>query len=523
MLLGALLASLFLTLLPQVARPARAADERCFPETGKCASGAFLQYWDEHGGLAQQGLPLTDVMSEVNPADGNTYQVQYFERARFEAHPENQAPYTILLGLLGREQYRAKYGVMSQGDGGSIAPEQGCRDFSQTGHMICGPFLAYWNNNGGLAQQGLQLTDVFGEKSLADGKWYQVQYFERARFEYHPENKAPNIVLLGLLGSEQFLSKYSTTLGPGSWAKVVDTAPTTGLRLRQGPNPWEALLAILPEGSLLQIVAGPQTGGNGDPWYNVIAAGQQGWVDGIYLEATAAPSVPPPAPAPDPPRSDLAVGSWGEVSGTAGTTGLRLRAAPSPAEKLLTVFPEGTKLKILEGPTQGANNDPWYRVAWNGSWGWVDGIYLVPTDAPPASNPAPPASTPTPPGTAGGDALVKVVMEQVGKPYVWGGNGPDAFDCSGLTVYAARKALGITLPRTADAQAFSGVHVDADKLIPGDLVFYENTYAPGITHVGVYIGGGRWVSAQDEKTGVVIISLDEPYWKSRYAGARRIT
>ena len=103
MMLGALLASLFLTLLPQAARHASAAEERCFPETGKCASGAFLQYWTANGGLAQQGLPRTDVMPEVNPADGKTYQVQYFERARFEAHPENKAPYDVLLGQLGRQ------------------------------------------------------------------------------------------------------------------------------------------------------------------------------------------------------------------------------------------------------------------------------------------------------------------------------------------------------------------------------------------------------------------------------------
>jgi cell wall-associated NlpC family hydrolase len=114
-------------------------------------------------------------------------------------------------------------------------------------------------------------------------------------------------------------------------------------------------------------------------------------------------------------------------------------------------------------------------------------------------------------------------MAQVGKPYVWGGTGPDGFACSGLTLFAARKALGVTLPRVAVDQFTAGVAVKPDELQPGDLFSYANTYTTGISHVGIYIGGGRCVSALDEKIGVKAISLDEPYWKQRYAGARRIT
>ena len=65
--------------------------------------------------------------------------------------------------------------------------------------------------------------------------------------------------------------------------------------------------------------------------------------------------------------------------------------------------------------------------------------------------------------------------------------------------------------------------VPAKICVDGDLVFYENTYGPGITHVGIYIGNNQWVSAENEASGVKISSLDEPYWKARYAGARRIT
>src|SRR5438309_663956 len=74
---------------------------RTFPETGKTVSGKFLAYWDTHGGLAQQGYPISDEMQEVSETDGKSYTVQYFERAMFELHPENTAPYDVLLSLLG--------------------------------------------------------------------------------------------------------------------------------------------------------------------------------------------------------------------------------------------------------------------------------------------------------------------------------------------------------------------------------------------------------------------------------------
>ena len=114
-----LLAALMATAFGQGPTPVSAqvsSDSTCqtFPETGFKVCGRFLDYWNSHGGLAQQGLPISNEFDETNPAppagDGQVHRVQYFQRARFEYHPENQAPYDVLLGLLGSEQYAAKYG-----------------------------------------------------------------------------------------------------------------------------------------------------------------------------------------------------------------------------------------------------------------------------------------------------------------------------------------------------------------------------------------------------------------------------
>src|SRR5215210_7438232 len=80
--------------------PAQAqAGSRTFPETGKTVNGKFLTYWDTHGGLAQQGFPISGEMRETSDTDGKVYTVQYFERAVFEAHPEFASPNDVLLSL----------------------------------------------------------------------------------------------------------------------------------------------------------------------------------------------------------------------------------------------------------------------------------------------------------------------------------------------------------------------------------------------------------------------------------------
>ena len=176
---------------------------RMFPETGKSVNGIFLTYWDANGGLTQQGYPISSVMQEQSQMDGKTYTVQYFERSVMEYHPENQAPYNVLLSQLGTFQYEAKY---PNGASGQVADKSGAY-FPQTGHYVGGAFLKYWQEHGGVTQQGYPISDQFTEVSPLNGKAYTVQYFERSVFELHPENQAPYNVLLSQLGTFQYKAK----------------------------------------------------------------------------------------------------------------------------------------------------------------------------------------------------------------------------------------------------------------------------------------------------------------------------
>jgi hypothetical protein len=98
---------LLLLALLGVSQPVQAqSDRHTFPETGQTVSGAFWAYWQAHGGLAQQGYPISGEFIETSALDGKPYTVQYFERAVFEAHPENAPPYDVLLSQLGRQRYQ---------------------------------------------------------------------------------------------------------------------------------------------------------------------------------------------------------------------------------------------------------------------------------------------------------------------------------------------------------------------------------------------------------------------------------
>lgn len=220
---------------PVSAQLSQPADRRHFPETGFYVEGLFLNYWEEHGGLPQQGYPISSQFLEMSDLDGKTYQVQYFERAVFEMHPENQPPHNVLLSQLGTFRYRAKYG-----EAGAPNQQPNMKDaqlFKETGFYVGGIFLQYWQSHGGLPQQGYPISNEFSEVSDLDGKSYTVQYFERAVFEVHPENPPPYNVLLSQLGTFRLKEKYPAgpPSGGGDPPNPVDPVPPP--KATAQPNP----------------------------------------------------------------------------------------------------------------------------------------------------------------------------------------------------------------------------------------------------------------------------------------------
>ncbi len=115
--------------------------------------------------------------------------------------------------------------------------------------------------------------------------------------------------------------------------------------------------------------------------------------------------------------------------------------------------------------------------------------------------------------------VISQASKYKGVPYVFGGTTPKGFDCSGYVQYVF-KNVKANLPRLADAQALEGVYINQSQLKPGDLVFFS-TYEPGASHVGIYAGNHQFWNATSSR-GVMLSSLKEDYWRTRYYGARRV-
>jgi len=115
--------------------------------------------------------------------------------------------------------------------------------------------------------------------------------------------------------------------------------------------------------------------------------------------------------------------------------------------------------------------------------------------------------------------LISAAKEFLGVPYIWGGTTPAGFDCSGFTSYVFSRQ-GITLPRLSLDQYGVGTPVNFNNLIPGDLVFFNLSSGKKVSHVGIYIGDGEFISATSSK-GIAIYNFT-PYWSNSYVGARRV-
>jgi hypothetical protein len=181
-------------------------DQRCFAEVEFCISGRIREFWEQNGGLPVFGFPIT--AQRLETIDGQAYQVQWFQRNRLELHPENEAPFDVLLGRLGAdvlEQQGRSWFTFPRS-----AAQEGCRYFPETGQNLCGDMLNVWQASGleldgrpgfsedeSLALLGMPISPPQTE-TLDDGQTRTVQWFERARFEIH----APGDVRRSLLGTE---------------------------------------------------------------------------------------------------------------------------------------------------------------------------------------------------------------------------------------------------------------------------------------------------------------------------------
>ena len=215
-------AVLLALLLPAVWPGVAAADGRWryFSETGCWVGNDFLDFFEAHGGLDVFGFPIENATVEANVG------VQYFQRARMELHLEQSAAYRIQLGLLGQQVYGRIDPPVPAGQR-PAAGDRTHRYFPETGQVVSFAFLDFFNSRGGVDIFGYPISGELTEKGIS------VQYFQRARMEWHPENAPQYRVQLGLLGAEVF-----------SQRGVV--RPTPSLPVLVTPQPTKPAATVVP-------------------------------------------------------------------------------------------------------------------------------------------------------------------------------------------------------------------------------------------------------------------------------------
>ncbi|MDO4516057.1 MAG: NlpC/P60 family protein [Bacillota bacterium] len=198
-------------------------------------------------------------------------------------------------------------------------------------------------------------------------------------------------------------------------------------------------------------------------------------------------------------------------------SGLRVRQGPGTSYAILATVTDGSVFPIT-GKTNG-----WYQITYNGRTGYVSADYLLQQNGENCDDSSNVIHPIQPPANFDGNLAQRIVdyaLQFEGYPYVWATAGPDTFDCSGFTSYVY-KQFGYTLNRSSKDQINNGVPVAKSDLQPADLVLFSRN-GSYVTHVGLYIGDGKFIHASTSTTGVIISDLSMTYYVNCYFAARRI-
>ena len=308
------------------------------------------------------------------------------------------------------------------------------------------------------------------------GNWTKVQYNSKT----------------GYICSD-YLKKESST---STTTNTMYVTASAGLNLRKGPSTSYAVIKTLSKGTEVTVVS------SSNGWSKVSVGGVTGYLSSDYLSSTK-PST----------GSSSSNESTSNSTSTMYTTDrLNLRKGAGTSYSVITTLDKGIAVTVH------SSSNGWSKVSVNGMTGYVSSSYLSSTK-PSNSSSSTDSST-----SSKVDKVLNFASQQLGKPYVWGAQGPNSFDCSGLTYYVYKNAAGITLPRTSVEQSKYGTTVSKSNLKAGDLIFFD-TSGPndgGVSHVGIYVGNGQMIHASSSQKKIVKVSMETSYWNNAFVRAKRV-
>ena len=193
---------------------------------------------------------------------------------------------------------------------------------------------------------------------------------------------------------------------------------------------------------------------------------------------------------------------------------VNFRKGPGTNYGVIRSLSRGTKVGYI------SESNGWAKINHNGTIGYMSASYLGDESITPEDNNG---GNITALSESKADAVIAYAKQQLGKPYVWGAEGPDSFDCSGFTQYVFKKSVGVSIPRVSRDQSKFGQSVSRSNLQKGDLIFFDTDKNGSINHVGIYMGNNQFIHASSgSSTRKVVISEINSFYSSAYVNARRV-
>ncbi|PFJ17394.1 peptidase M24 [Bacillus cereus] len=273
----------------------------------------------------------------------------------------------------------------------------------------------------------------------------------------------------------------------------------TSLRVRTGPATYHSVIGGVLNGTTLNVI------GSEGSWFKVNYQGKTGYVSSEFVKFVKGGTTTPEQP--EQPNQG-AIGDY-----YVNASALNVRSGEGTNYRIIGALPQGQKVQVI------SENSGWSKINYNGQTGYIGTRYLSKTpvggavDNKPDNNNNQNNNNNT---NNNGDnsSLLAYAKSMQDVPYVWGGTSANGVDCSGY-IYHVFNKFGHNISRQSVAGYWSSLPQTSNPQ-PGDLIYFQNTYKAGPSHIGIYLGGGSFIQAGDN--GVAIASLSNSYWKSHFLG-----
>ncbi|PFF11137.1 peptidase M24 [Bacillus cereus] len=275
----------------------------------------------------------------------------------------------------------------------------------------------------------------------------------------------------------------------------------TSLRVRTGPATYHSVIGGVLNGTTLNVI------GSEGSWFKVNYQGKTGYVSSEFTKFVKGGTTTPEQPKQPEKPNQGAIGDY-----YINASALNVRSGEGTNYRIIGALPQGQKVQVI------SENSGWSKINYNGQTGYIGTRYLSKTPVGGAIDNKPNNnnnnSNNNNNNSGDSSSILAYAKSMQGVPYVWGGTSANGVDCSGY-IYHVFKKFGHNISRQSVA-GYWGSLPQTSNPQPGDLIYFQNTYKSGPSHMGIYLGGGSFIQAGDK--GVAIASLSNSYWKSHFLG-----